>query len=43
MTWARSGDPYVALTRATHRLPVVYVGDLPAWLHRRALIRLLHP
>ena len=30
---ARDGhDPYVALTRATHRLTVVYDGDLPACL-----------
>jgi DNA helicase IV len=29
-------DLYVALTRATHRLTVVYDGDLPAPLHRLA-------
>ena len=29
-------DLYVALTRATHRLTVVYDGDLPARLHRLA-------
>jgi superfamily I DNA/RNA helicase len=27
-------DLYVAITRATHRLTVVYDGDLPAPLHR---------
>ena len=27
-------DLYVALTRATHRLTVIYDGDLPAVLHR---------
>jgi hypothetical protein len=26
-------DLYVAITRATHRLTVVYDGDLPAPLH----------
>jgi superfamily I DNA/RNA helicase len=38
--WAESPagghDLYVALTRATHRLTVVYDGDLPAPLHRLA-------
>jgi len=29
-------DLYVAITRATHRLTVVYGGDLPASLHRLA-------
>jgi len=29
-------DLYVALTRATHRLTVVYDGDLPAALSRLA-------
>ncbi len=29
-------DLYVALTRATHRLTVVYDGELPASLHRLA-------
>ena len=29
-------DLYVAITRATHRLTVVYDGDLPAALHRLA-------
>jgi superfamily I DNA/RNA helicase len=29
-------DLYVAITRATHRLTVVYHGDLPAPLHRLA-------
>ncbi len=29
-------DLYVAITRATHRLTVVYDGDLPASLHRLA-------
>jgi hypothetical protein len=27
-------DLYVAITRATHRLTVIYDGDLPAPLHR---------
>jgi superfamily I DNA/RNA helicase len=29
-------DLYVAITRATHRLTVVYDGELPASLHRLA-------
>jgi superfamily I DNA/RNA helicase len=29
-------DLYVAITRATHRLTVVYEGELPASLHRLA-------
>jgi hypothetical protein len=29
-------DLYVAITRATHRLTVVYEGDLPAVLHKLA-------
>ena len=32
-------DLYVAITRATHRLTVVYDGELPASLHRLASIR----
>jgi superfamily I DNA/RNA helicase len=29
-------DLYVAITRATHRLTVIYDGELPASLHRLA-------